>query len=209
MKSGHSISELFKKYRSELSYIAPPQLKREIFDDLVLPQKSGLAWFSFGGGALVASLALIMAFEAGRFSSNSANDSILIQEVVSSHVRSLMVSHLSDVVSSDQHTVKPWFEGKLDFAPRVKDFSSEAFPLVGGRMDYISGRPTAALVYKFNQHVINVFQYPSATSESTNPRLQNFRGYQIFSWNKDGMNEWVVSDLNAADLQKFVDLLSR
>jgi anti-sigma factor RsiW len=210
MKPGDSdqyISHLFKKHRTELTHPMPNHLKSKIINDLFPKPKERvflLSWMSFGGGALATCVALVMTFQLGRISGNGASDQALTEEVVSSHVRSLMANHLSDVVSTDQHTVKPWFEGKIDFGPSVKDFSKDGFPLVGGRLDYIEGRPTAALVYRFNQHIINVFQHPAPVSESSEPRLKTLRGYQVFSWTKDGMIYWVVSDVNAADLQKFV-----
>ena len=134
------------------------------------------------------------------------SNAIIIGEVVSSHVRSLMFSHLSDVTSTDQHTVKPWFDGKIDFARTVKDFGSDGFPLIRDRLDYIDNRPTAALVYRFNQHPINVFEQPAPPSEAAKPQLQTIRGYQVFAWTKDGIRFWAVSDLNAKDLQRFVEL---
>ena len=208
-KSEKVISELFQKHKKDLSYEIPTGLKNKILNDLFVPEKNErkpfISWFSFGGGAVAAGLALVMAFHLGEISGRR-NDQPIVEEVVSAHIRSTMAQHLSDVISTDQHTVKPWFEGKLDFAPTVKDFASQGFPLIGGRLDYTSGRSTAALVYKFNQHIINVFEQPSASSENIAPSLKVLRGYQVFSWSKDGMNYWVVSDVNAADLQKFVEL---
>ncbi len=204
------ISHLFKKHRNEISHAMPRHLKSKILDDLFKTSKervSFLSWMSFGGGALATVLALIMAFQFGKMSAIGSGGQTLTEEVVSSHVRSLMSSqHLSDVVSTDQHTVKPWFEGKIDFGPNVKDWAKDGFPLIGGRLDYVDGRATAALVYKSNQHVINVLQHPAAGADSSEPRLRTVRGYQIFSWTKDGMIYWAVSDVNAADLQKFVYL---
>jgi anti-sigma factor RsiW len=152
----------------------------------------GLAW--------AASLVLI-----SRFSSMESGGSRLVQEIVSSHVRSMMPGHLMDVASTDRHTVKPWFGGKLDFSPQVEDLAADGFPLVGGRLDYVSSRPVAALVYRHEQHVINLVTWPSPESAPHTPRLIAQQGYQIFEWSRGGMQYWLISDLNAAELQKLAE----
>ena len=133
---------------------------------------------------------------------------MLAREVVSGHIRSLMANHLSDVVSSDQHTVKPWFSGKLDFAPVVVDLSSRGFPLAGGRLDYLDNHPVAALVYKRRQHTINLFLWPSATADSGVSKIV-VKGYNVIHWTKANMTYWAVSDLNAAELTEFASDLQR
>ncbi len=134
--------------------------------------------------------------------SHPGRDEMLAREVVSSHVRSLMANHLTDVLSSDQHTVKPWFNGKLDFTPLVKDLGEKGFPLTGGRLDYLDDRPVAALLYKRNQHPINLFEWPDTAVSQ--PHTMTIRGYNIVHWGRDGMAFWAVSDLNKSELAEFV-----
>ena len=131
----------------------------------------------------------------------------MADEVVDSHVRSLMASHLFDVESTDQHTVKPWFLGKLDFSPPVADLSSIGFPLVGGRLDYVRGRPAAALVYQRQRHTINVFVSPALNDMFSQASVQNLRGFQVHHWVHDRMAFWAVSDLNEAELTQFCEAL--
>lgn len=115
----------------------------------------------------------------------------------------MMGGHLVDVVSSDRHTVKPWFSGKLDFSPTVKDLGPQGFPLSGGRVDYMDGRSVAALVFLHNRHVITLFTWPSSRSASD---ASTHNGYNTVEWTKDGMIYWAVSDLNRSDLQTFSNL---
>lgn len=156
--------------------------------------------------ALVAAgLVLLAVFSAvliEMFRRPSPSD-VLAQQVVSSHIRSLMANHLTDVSSTDQHTVKPWFNGKLDFAPVVKDLAHQGFPLTGGRLDYLDGRSVAALVYKRHQHTINLFIWPSSQADSE-PKTAAIRGYNLIHWTQSHMAYWAISDLNVRELTDFV-----
>lgn len=188
------LAELLREHRQELRYPLPERLRRTVMP----PRRMPAAMV----GASAAALALVLGFGVGRSVGGAAEG--FEQEVVASHVRSLMAAHLQDVASSDRHTVKPWFEGRLDFAPDVRDFAPD-FALEGGRLDYLGTRAVAALVYKRGGHVINLFEWP-ADGDAAPPRLRTLRGYQLFSWSKDGFAYWAVSDLNAAELQRFAQL---
>lgn len=133
----------------------------------------------------------------------------LLDEAVSSHVRSLMADHLTDVASGDQHTVKPWFNGKLDFAPSVKDFADRGYPLVGGRLDYLTGHPVAALVYRHNQHFINVFVWPATNARGERSTVEHRRGYSVIGREAGGLRYWLVSDLNEQGLAELANLLTQ
>jgi anti-sigma factor RsiW len=186
---------------------APPDLQKRIQRSVrqaakaeggprVLPKW----WFNIAApmaAAAVVVLALVP------FLRGPSADDLLAREVVSSHVRSLMASHLADVASSDQHTVKPWFAGKLNFSPPVEDLAKQGFPLIGGRLDYVDNRPVAALIYQRQKHFINLFIWPSASDSDVRTKTVSRQGYNLFHWNKAGMTYWAVSDLNKGELQEF------
>jgi anti-sigma factor RsiW len=134
------------------------------------------------------------------------NTHSLVDEVVASHVRSMLATHLLDVPSTDQHTVKPWFDGKLKFAPPVHDFADHGFRLIGGRLDYLDNQEIAAVVYQRGKHIINVFVWPAESDVSGSLQSFSRSGYNIIHWNRDGFEWWAVSDVNAADLEGLAEL---
>jgi anti-sigma factor RsiW len=154
---------------------------------------------SVGGGTAV---------RAVRSRQAAAATTAIAQDVVAGHVRASMDAHLLDVRSTDHHTVKPWFLGKLNFSPPVDDLAPLGFPLVGGRLDYIAGRPVAALVYERRQHTINVFVWPAVDSNEVPSDTRTLRGFEVCHWTRDGMTFWAVSDLNDTELDEFVRALT-
>lgn len=155
--------------------------------------------------AVVAACFLGLLYVATRSEERRANGEIAAQ-LIDDHIRSLQPGHLSDVVSTDQHTVKPWFDGKLDFSPPVQDFSAQGFPLLGGRLEVMNGRSIAALIYGRRKHVINVFVWPP-TPASVAMKSGSQQGYNWIHWNSRGFEMWAVSDVNAADLEQLHQLL--
>jgi len=127
------------------------------------------------------------------------------EQIVAGHIRALQPGHLEDVPSSDQHTVKPWFDGRIDFAPPVKDLAAQRFPLRGGRLDYLAGRPVAALVYQRDKHVIDLFVWPAVETAAQPAHAAERQGYNVVHWVQGGMNLWAVSDLEASQLREFAE----
>ena len=194
---------LTKLVRGAPYYSAPDRLRARV---LAQSSRSNsvrrvLPW------AAAAVLALSVGAGMTLWPSASSGGNVIADEVVSGHVRSLMANHLFDVQSTDQHTVKPWFLGKLDFSPPVVDLASIGFPLVGGRLDYVGGRPVAALVYQRQKHTINVFVSPEGDDRSPRDVVLAARGFNLRRWSHNGMSFWAVSDLNSAELGEFASAL--
>ena len=197
---------------SSLYHSAPPKLEKRIRSSLRREAKSevgrrlfGWRWLPVGAMALILVLGLVIWRAVP--SLRPSGDEFLAQEMVSNHVRSLQLeSHRMDVISSDQHTVKPWFDGKLDFAPPVKDFSSQGFPLLGGRLEYLNNRAVAALIYQRQKHYINLYIWPAEQSNATSEVGTKRQGYNLLHWTNLGMNYWAVSDLNGVELHEFARL---
>ena len=160
-------------------------------------------WTALAPAAAAAAVLIVAAPRL--FSSRS--EAAAADAVISAHVRSMLANHLTDVASSDQHTVKPWFQGKLDYSVTVTDWAAQGYPLVGGRLDYVEDAPAAALVYRRAQHVVNLFVWPSRHAGDEPLQHVSKRGYGAYCWARNGMHYWAVSDLNDAELQKFVELI--
>ncbi len=167
------------------------------------------AWLTAGAAAALLTVTTIAIWRFGASTLRPPGDELLAQEVVASHVRSLMAGHLTDVPSSDQHTVKPWFNGRLDFSPPVRDLASDGFELIGGRLDYLVARPVAALVYRRRLHVINLMIWPAPGEPDRSLAAVTRQGYHVLRWTEGGMSYWAVSDLNEGEMGEFARLLQR
>ncbi len=196
---------LGERIRNEATYHAtPPRLAARILASL--PDAPATRWKPWGlASGLAAAFALLLA--AGVYFAMPGTDDRLAGEIVGAHVRSLMVDHAFDVASSDSHTVRPWFAGKLDFSPPVFDLTAQGFALVGGRLDYLDRRPVAALIYRHRQHLINLFVWPVAGD--ARPRKLERQGFHLITWNRAGMTWWAVSDLNPQELAQFRTTLDK
>ena len=192
---------------ADLRYTAPSALRRRI--EASLPQKAAppsrravLRGFAMGSAVSAIAATGIVAIAL-----RQDDEQRVLSDVVSAHLRSLQAGHLTDVISTDQHTVKPWFNGRIDVAPPVIDLTALGFTLVGGRLDYVDARPIGAVVYRRRQHVINLFVAQTASMQYRAPRTEMVQGFNIRSWSERGLNFWAVSDIGADELAEFGDKL--
>ena len=183
----------------ELRHAPPAGLRDRIEASLPAAPRATNPWLGRlgwgAGGAIAAGLALTLALPQ-----QVASDGIE-QQMVASHVRSLLADHLVDIPTSDRHVVKPWFNGKIDFSPPTPDLKAAGFPLVGGRLDYIGGRVVPAIVYRRNLHTINVFAWPAGKAPATETMASD--GYTLVHWRQDDLDFWAVSDVAGGDLDQF------
>ena len=191
---------------ADLGYAAPASLRRRI--EASLPQaqapirapsrRSVLRGFAMGSAMSAIAATGLVAIVL-----RNDDEARIESEIVSAHLRSLQAGHLTDVISTDQHTVKPWFNGKLDVAPPVIDLTAQGFTLIGGRLDYVDTRPIGAVVYRRRSHVINLFVAQTASTESRGAKMQTIQGFNIRRWSDRGLNYWAVSDIAADELAEF------
>jgi anti-sigma factor RsiW len=191
---------------ADVRWVAPPSLRRRI--EAALPQvqpqtqapsrRALLRGFAMGSAVSAIAATGLVAIVL-----RNDDDARIESEVVSAHLRSLQAGHLTDVISTDQHTVKPWFNGKLDVAPPVIDLTAQGFTLIGGRLDYVDARPIGAIVYKRRAHVINLFVAQTASTELRAAKMDTIQGFNIRRWSDRGLNYWAVSDIAADELAEF------
>ena len=188
---------------ADLRYTAPPLLRRRIEASLPQQQAAPSRRAVLRGFAMGSAVSAIAATGLVAIVLRNDDEARIESEVVSAHLRSLQAGHLTDVVSTDQHTVKPWFNGKLDVAPPVVDLTAQGFTLIGGRLDYVDTRPIGAIVYRRRAHVINLFVAQTASTERRAAKIETIQGFNIRRWGERGLNYWAVSDLAADELAEF------
>ncbi len=210
-KDYRELDRLVGAIRSGESRYAPPRhLVRRVSDALIEEEDRNIPWprhpagLAYGVPALL--LGLIIGWAVMAHLDTRQREEGLIQSLASAHVRSLMADHLTDIASSDSHTVRPWFHGRLDFSPPVEDLTHHGYPLIGGRLEYLAGHPAAALVYRHRQHTINLFISPRS-ARSVDWRAATYQGYHMVHWDDRDLSYWAVSDLNGSDLDRFRGLL--
>ena len=192
---------------ADLSYIPDPALERKVAARFPRERESFWSGRWRGAYALTAALAAALILFVPLTRTPRETDAISA-EILDNHLRALQPDHLVDVPSSDQHTVKPWFQGKTSFSPPVPDLTNAGFILAGGRLEVIHRQPAAAIVYRRRQHVISLYVSPS-TGDEAKPELRELDGYHLLHWRQDNLGYWAVSDVNTADLRQFADLIRR
>jgi anti-sigma factor RsiW len=217
-----SCSEIHSRFRQQRAdirsaapyYTAPAQLERSIRDSLrqaaaketkATANNQPWRWLAIAASVL---LTVSVSWNMRPSSKGIAENDVMAQNILADHVRSLIGTHLMDVPSTDQHTVKPWFNGKLDFSPEVKDFAAQGFPLIGGRLDYLADRTVAALVYGRRRHIINVFTWPTGPAPTSQSQFSR-NGYNAIHWSHGSMTFWAVSDIALPELAQFKDLYEK
>jgi anti-sigma factor RsiW len=206
-------AELAKDYRAmsriiadkDARYIAPAELRRRIEAALPQPKAVPSRRAVLRGFALGSAVSAMAATGLVAVILRNDDDTRIQSELVSAHLRSLQAGHLTDVLSTDQHTVKPWFNGRLDVAPPVIDLTAKGFTLIGGRLDYVDARAIGAVVYRRRQHVINLFVAQTSDTERHAATMSQRQGFNIRRWSDHGLNFWAVSDLGADELAEFGD----
>jgi anti-sigma factor RsiW len=193
---------------ADLRYSAPLALRRRIEASLpqAQPQTSAPSRRSvIRGFAMGSAVSALAATGLVAIVLRNDDEQRLLSDVVSAHLRSLQAGHLIDVVSTDQHTVKPWFNGKLDVSPPVIDLTAQGFTLIGGRLDYVDARSIGAVVYRRRQHIINLFVAQTGNTERRPARMETMQGFNVRRWSEQGMNFWAVSDIGPDELAEFGD----
>jgi anti-sigma factor RsiW len=202
-----NVTLMTKRIRTA-AFTAPESLKQRV-RAAVRPKaqaarivRAGSAWWT----GIAAAAALVIAAFVWQTHDRAQDKRLLLSEVTDSHIRSLIGDHLVDVASSDKHTVRPWFEGKVDFAPAVPDLSAHGFKTIGGRLDYINGHSAAALVYQCRKHYISLLLWPAGDEDKKPSGIQSEaaqRGYSIVRWTTGGMCYWAISEISEDELKSF------
>src|ERR1700761_7815628 len=188
---------------ADLHYKAPQSLRLRIEASLPQPKPVASRRSVLRGFAMGSALSAIAASGLFAIVVRRDDDQRILSEVVSAHLRSLQAGHLTDVISTDQHTVKPWFNGRLDVSPPVIDLTAQGFTLIGGRLDYVDARTIGAVVYRRRQHIINLFVAQTGNSERRAAKTDTIQGFNIRRWSDRGLNFWAVSDIGADELAEF------
>jgi anti-sigma factor RsiW len=200
-----------------LKEVAPAHLRNRVEASLTLPASRVVSMRSFfkptrrsffGGFALGSALSAAVAASLALTVIRGDQEQAVADEVVSAHIRSLQAGHLMDVATSDQHTVKPWFNGRVDVAPPVIDLTAQGFTLLGGRLDYVAGEPVASVVYQRRKHVLNLFVAQRLGAKHAGAINETIQGYNVRHWSKEGLDFWAVSDLAGDELDEFVQKIS-